>query len=197
MEAFAQVRRYLGWTNYALVLILLGWCALTRAGSRLMSWLMSWLPGPWPLRTALGAASITLATTIMTLPIAWWQHARALQVGLSTQSATEWFRDLALSWLVDAGTTAVVLVLVVGFARRWPQRWPLPLAAAVAAATLALSMAYPLLIEPWLPLSFALNSLNRTMGQADVYPFILSARVIEKLGFIHTIVHAPAAREGR
>ncbi|MBS0639826.1 MAG: putative zinc-binding peptidase [Proteobacteria bacterium] len=53
------------------------------------------------------------------------------------------------------------------------------------------------LIEPWLPLSFALNSLNRTMGQADVYPFILSPRVIEKLGFIHTIVHAPAAREGR
>ncbi len=144
IEAFAEVRRYLGWANYALVLLALGWCALTRAGSRLMSW----LPGPWPVRTALGAVSITLATTLISLPIAWWQHTRALHVGLSTQSATAWFRDLALSWLIDAATTALILVLVVGFARRWPRRWPLPIAACVAAATLALSMAYPLLIEP-------------------------------------------------
>jgi STE24 endopeptidase len=92
--------------------------------------------------------SITLATTLISLPIAWWQHTRALHVGLSTQSATAWFRDLALSWLIDAATTALILVLVVGFARRWPRRWPLPIAACVAAATLALSMAYPLLIEP-------------------------------------------------
>ncbi|MEI2819245.1 MAG: hypothetical protein V9E81_03145 [Marmoricola sp.] len=110
IEAFAEVRRYLGWANYALVLLALGWCALTRAGSRLMSW----LPGPWPVRTALGAVSITLATTLISLPIAWWQHTRALHVGLSTQSATAWFRDLALSWLIDAATTALILVLVVG-----------------------------------------------------------------------------------
>ena len=46
------------------------------------------------------------------------------------------------------------------------------------------------LIDAWLPLTFALNSLNRCMGQPDLYPFILSPAVITKLGFIHDLVHA-------
>jgi len=45
------------------------------------------------------------------------------------------------------------------------------------------------LIETWIPLSNALNSLNRTMGQPDLYPFILSPRVVEKLSAIHDLVH--------
>lgn len=47
------------------------------------------------------------------------------------------------------------------------------------------------LIESWLPLSLALNSLNRAMGKADLYPFVLSAPAIEKLRFVHDLVHAP------
>jgi hypothetical protein len=45
------------------------------------------------------------------------------------------------------------------------------------------------LIETWLPLSYALNSLNRTMGLPDIYPFILSPPVVEKLSAIHDLVH--------
>ena len=45
------------------------------------------------------------------------------------------------------------------------------------------------LIDSWLPLSLALNSLNRAMGQPDLYPFVLSPPAIEKLGFIHKLVH--------
>jgi len=47
------------------------------------------------------------------------------------------------------------------------------------------------IIEAWLPLTFAMNSLSRSMGQADLYPFILSADAIQKLGFIHKIIHKP------
>ncbi|HVZ07280.1 zinc-binding metallopeptidase family protein [Rhodopila sp.] len=47
------------------------------------------------------------------------------------------------------------------------------------------------LVTPWLPLCFAMNSLGRTMGQGDLYPFVLSPPVIEKLGFVHRVVHAP------
>ena len=43
------------------------------------------------------------------------------------------------------------------------------------------------LIKRWLPLCFAVNSLNRSMGHADFYPFILSKPVIEKLRFIHDL----------
>ncbi|MDA8252253.1 MAG: putative zinc-binding peptidase [Rhodospirillales bacterium] len=50
------------------------------------------------------------------------------------------------------------------------------------------------LIEAWLPLTFAMNSLNRSMGESDVYPFILSPAVIGKIAFIHGLVHpAPGA----
>ena len=42
----------------------------------------------------------------------------------------------------------------------------------------------------WVPLAFALNGINRCMGQSDLYPFVLSPAVVEKLGFIHRLVHA-------
>ncbi len=37
-----------------------------------------------------------------------------------------------------------------------------------------------------------MNSLNRSMGQPDLYPFVIAPKVIEKLGFVHKVVHAPA-----
>src|ERR1700693_5611863 len=45
------------------------------------------------------------------------------------------------------------------------------------------------LVDTWIPLSNALNALNRTMGQPDVYPFILSPAVVKKLGAIHDVIH--------
>jgi len=45
------------------------------------------------------------------------------------------------------------------------------------------------LIDTWVPLSNALNSLNRTMGLFDIYPFILSPVVVEKLSAIHDLIH--------
>jgi hypothetical protein len=48
------------------------------------------------------------------------------------------------------------------------------------------------LIKAWLPIEFATNSMNRSMGQLDLYPFVLSPKVIEKLAFIHELTHARA-----
>ena len=45
------------------------------------------------------------------------------------------------------------------------------------------------LVKTWIPLSNALNALNRTMGQPDLYPFVLTPTVINKLGAIHDLVH--------
>jgi hypothetical protein len=44
------------------------------------------------------------------------------------------------------------------------------------------------LTAAWIALAAALNAFNRSMGLADPYPFVLSAKVIEKLGFIHALV---------
>jgi hypothetical protein len=45
-------------------------------------------------------------------------------------------------------------------------------------------------VDNWLPMAFAMNSINRCMGQPDFYPFVLSARAIEKLAFVHELIHA-------
>ena len=50
------------------------------------------------------------------------------------------------------------------------------------------------LITAWLPLTFAVNSLNRSMGQPDLYPFVLSSAVIAKLAFIHELIHHKAGK---
>lgn len=44
------------------------------------------------------------------------------------------------------------------------------------------------LVDAWVPLTVALNSLNRSMGQPDLYPFALSPATIDKLGFIHMLL---------
>jgi hypothetical protein len=44
------------------------------------------------------------------------------------------------------------------------------------------------IIDMWLPLSWALNMINRSMGKHDLYPFVLPAAVLDKMRFIHTVV---------
>ena len=44
------------------------------------------------------------------------------------------------------------------------------------------------LADRWLPLTVALNSLNRSMGQPDAYPFVLTPAVIEKLKLVRDII---------
>ncbi|MDP4022913.1 putative zinc-binding peptidase [Methylobacterium sp. NEAU 140] len=50
------------------------------------------------------------------------------------------------------------------------------------------------LIEAWLPLTYAVNSLSRSMGQPALYPFKLTPAVIAKLAFVHERIYA--ARSG-
>lgn len=45
------------------------------------------------------------------------------------------------------------------------------------------------LMAAWVPLTAAVNSLNRCMGTPDLYPFVLSPLVVAKLGFIQALVH--------
>ncbi|MCF3933646.1 putative zinc-binding peptidase [Acuticoccus sp. M5D2P5] len=53
------------------------------------------------------------------------------------------------------------------------------------------------LIASWVPLTVAMNAINRSMGQPDLYPFVLSTPVEEKLGFIHDLIRAARASAAR
>jgi len=46
------------------------------------------------------------------------------------------------------------------------------------------------IIGYWLPLTFAMNSLNRSMGLNDLYPFVISNAVKAKMKFIHEVVQS-------
>jgi hypothetical protein len=44
----------------------------------------------------------------------------------------------------------------------------------------------------WLPLTYALNAVNRSMGSGDLYPFVISPPVITKLTWVHQTVRDTA-----
>ena len=46
------------------------------------------------------------------------------------------------------------------------------------------------LIDRWIPLALAMNNLNRSMGLADFYPFVVSPAASEKLDFVHQVIKA-------
>jgi hypothetical protein len=46
------------------------------------------------------------------------------------------------------------------------------------------------ILDAWLPVTFAVNSLNRSMGIDDLYPFVISSAVAEKLKAVHQVVRS-------
>ncbi|QCX00689.1 hypothetical protein FGM00_11435 [Aggregatimonas sangjinii] len=44
------------------------------------------------------------------------------------------------------------------------------------------------IVNTCVPLSFAVNSINRAMGIPDVYPFVINMGVVKKMKFIHNIL---------
>jgi hypothetical protein len=49
------------------------------------------------------------------------------------------------------------------------------------------------LTSSWNAVTLALNSLNRSMGMKDAYPFVLSPKVLEKLRFVHDLIQSRRA----
>ncbi len=49
------------------------------------------------------------------------------------------------------------------------------------------------LIQLWLPLSWSLNMINRSMGHKDLYPFVLPPHVLTKMKLVHRAVEAAGA----
>jgi hypothetical protein len=50
-------------------------------------------------------------------------------------------------------------------------------------------MDFDRMIAEWTPLTCALNAINRGMGLSDLYPFVIPPAALEKLRFIHQLVH--------
>jgi hypothetical protein len=59
------------------------------------------------------------------------------------------------------------------------------------------SLGFDAMIKRWIPLTYVLNSLNRSMGLPDGYPFTLAPPVIDKLRFIHRVIRQAGALAAR
>jgi hypothetical protein len=107
---------------------------------------------------------------------------------ISSYASSHPFEDFAETWahylhIVDTLETAGAFGLKVK-----PRRARGALAAAIDFDPYK-SSRMDKLVDAWLPIEFATNSMNRSMGLTDLYPFLLSPRAIEKLGFIHALTH--------
>jgi hypothetical protein len=69
-----------------------------------------------------------------------------------------------------------------------PPRQGEPVLPRVPASVVAPSGPFERLINAWHPVTYVLNNLNRGMGLADAYPFVLAPPAIEKLRFVHEVV---------
>jgi hypothetical protein len=47
---------------------------------------------------------------------------------------------------------------------------------------------FDVILKTCVPLTFAVNSINRAMGVPDIYPFVISDVVVVKLRFIHKLL---------
>ena len=48
--------------------------------------------------------------------------------------------------------------------------------------------AFAPVLDAWLPMTYALNAVNRSMGKDDLYPFVLPPEVVRKLAYVHELV---------
>lgn len=105
-------------------------------------------------------------------------------------AASHPLEDFAESWahylhMVDTLQTAATANLAIaGRALCNPIRTPGEDAGAAAD--------FDVMVADWGVLAEAMNNLNRSMGLDDAYPFALPEAVIEKLRFVHELVHAEA-----
>ena len=105
---------------------------------------------------------------------------------ISAYAASHPWEDWAETWahylhIVDTLEMAADLGLL-------PGEHPSPKPAEGGRLPGRLNMDFDRMLERWLALSVAVNSINRCMGLADVYPFVISEGVAAKLGFVDALL---------
>jgi hypothetical protein len=105
-------------------------------------------------------------------------------------SAHPW-EDWAETWahylhMIDT----VEMAIACGLSLR-PRRPDEPVMKELPTADASTRMPFGLLIDSWFSITYLLNNLNRGLGLADAYPFVLSTEANNKLRFVHTVVTGP------
>jgi STE24 endopeptidase len=121
---------------------------LTPLGARLVTAVGRPFGGSWIAQAVLGGLAVVLLGSLLTLPLAAWQHTVVVRYGISTQSWGGWVSDLLKSYAVGAvlgGLALLGFFAVVRFAPRWWWAWG---AAGAFLLVVLLSFVLPVLVEP-------------------------------------------------
>ena len=145
-EEFSSVRRYLGWASYFLALLLALLLGLTSLGARLLARLSVRLR--WWISVPVGVLVLLLLGRLLTLPFSIAIQDRNRSYGLSNQAWTGWSLDYAKSFAVSWVLTSLLVLVVVGTARRSSRHWFAWADGLVVVLTLGASFLYPVVVEP-------------------------------------------------
>ena len=119
--------------------------------------LLAWRPPRRPFellgrRPLLGAAAagagISLLLVVVELPLSALRRERAIDVGLITQTWTDWAGDLLLSSAINAALAGVGGLIALGLVRRFRRNWWAPAAGLVVAFGVFTIWLYPVVIDP-------------------------------------------------
>ena len=142
-EDFRSVQRVLGLAGIVVstaTLALLAW----RPPRRPFEWL-----GRRPLLGAAAAgAGISVLLVVVDLPLSALRRERAIDVGLITQTWTDWAGDLLLSSAINAALAGVGGLIALVLVRRFRRNWWAPAAGLVVAFGVFTIWLYPVLIDP-------------------------------------------------
>ncbi len=143
-EDFSRWARVWGWSSLAVSLAVACGLGFSRLGPRIVER----LPGRWWAKVVLTVAVLALAGRVATLPLGLLALRHLRDYGLSTQSTGEWAVDVLKGELVALVTTSLVLLVLVGCARRWRRAWPAVAGGVLGVVVLLASFVYPVVVEP-------------------------------------------------
>ncbi len=143
-EDFTSLARIWSWSSLAVSLLVACVLGFTRVGARLVERVR----GPWWWRVVVAVVGLALLGRVVTLPFAVLLRRRVLEYGLSHQTWGAYAVDLLKGLGVDVVATSIVLLVLVGVARRWPRAWPAVAGLLLAGLVMLGSFVYPLLVEP-------------------------------------------------
>lgn len=143
-EHFANWSRLWSWSSLAVSLVFSCWLGFSRWGPRLVGR----LPGWWWVQVVLAVALVELAGRVVTLPFGVALRRHALDHGLTTQGWDGFAADVVRGQAVNIVAVALLALVLVGCARRWPRAWPAVAGGLLGVLVLVASFVYPILVEP-------------------------------------------------
>jgi len=121
---------------------------LTAVGAKIITAVAKPLGGGWVWQVLLGSLVLAGIGRLATLPLSAYGESVLRTYGLSTRDWGLWVADVAKSFAIGVGLTALVMVILYGTMRLAPGMWWAIAATFVAALVVVGSFLYPVLIEP-------------------------------------------------